>query len=95
MFNTCRGAGVGAAQVVPVVLLKRESVVTDALRYCDDVGAGLLAMGSQALASPGTMTGSVALSMTREATRPLLIVKVGPWGPVGQGTVPYLVRSCG
>lgn len=62
-----------------MVLLKRESVVTDALRYCDDVGAGLLAMGSQALASPGTMTGSVALSMTREATRPLLIVKVGAW----------------
>lgn len=58
--------------------VKRQSIVEDIAAYTESVRAVLLVVGSMSLAAPqgSSVVGSVALSLARDFTRPILVVKV-------------------
>lgn len=73
---------VPTAPPVSLPQAKQSSVVEDIVSYVDSVNACLLLTGSVTLAAPPGISpvGSVALSVARECTRPVMVVKVGQGG---------------
>ncbi|KAG2495544.1 hypothetical protein HYH03_006487 [Edaphochlamys debaryana] len=74
-FETLASATLGDVQ--SVVTPRKVSIVEDIVAYCESVRAVLVVTGSMSLAAPqgSSVVGSVALSLARECSRPLLIVK--------------------
>ncbi|KXZ46215.1 hypothetical protein GPECTOR_46g284 [Gonium pectorale] len=59
-----------------IVQVKQKSIVEDILEYIESVRAMLVITGSMSLAAVQTsVVGSVALSLARDCTRPILVVK--------------------